>query len=315
MAAETMSRSALTRYAWLSIAAAVVTIALKSAAYLLTGSVGLLSDALESLVNLVAAILALIALSAAAKPADERHHFGHGKAEYLSAGAEGVMIVVAAGLIVYTAIERLINPRPLEDLGIGLAVTLIATVINGAVGWILLRQGRRHRSMALVADGKHLMTDVYTSIGVIVGVGLVAVTGWLPLDSLVALAVGANILWTGFILVRNAGRGLLDHALPDEDNERVVSVLRNFVERHPAGELEFHGLQTREAGRDQFISVHVLVPGAWSLTRAHDLVEEVEAAIRDELPHAQVHTHLEPREDPRSHDDYTRGPRVVREEP
>ena len=305
----------LTKWAWLSIAAAVVTIGMKTVAYLLTGSVGLLSDALESVVNLVAAVLALIAIAAAAKPADERHHFGHGKAEYLSAGAEGVMILVAAGLIVYAAVERLLDPQPLEDLGIGLAITLGATVINGAVGVIILRQGRRHRSMALVADGKHLMTDVYTSVGVIVGVGLVAVTGWLPLDSLVALAVGANILWTGFILVRNAGRGLLDHALPDDDNERVVSVLRNFVERHPAGELEFHGLQTREAGRDQFISVHVLVPGAWSLNRAHDLVEEVEAAIRDELPHAQVHTHLEPREDPRSHDDYTRGPRVVREEP
>ncbi len=303
----------LTKWAWLSIGAAVLTIGMKSAAYLLTGSVGLLSDALESVVNLVAAILALIALTAAAKPADERHHFGHGKAEYLSAGAEGVMIVVAAGLIVYTAIERLINPRPLEELGIGLAVTLLATAINGAVGLALLRQGRRHRSMTLVADGKHLMTDVYTSVGVIVGVGLVAVTGWLPLDSLVALAVGANILWTGFVLIRGAGRGLLDHALPDEDSERVVGVLRGFVDRYPAGELEFHGLQTRESGRDQFVSVHVLVPGAWSVARAHDLVEEVEAAICAALPHAQVHTHLEPREDPRSHADYSQGPRVVRD--
>jgi len=302
----------LTRWAWLSIGAAVLTIGMKSAAYLLTGSVGLLSDALESVVNLVAAVLALIALTAAAKPADERHHFGHGKAEYLSAGAEGVMIVVAAGLIVYTAIERLINPRPLEELGIGLAVTLAATVINGVVGLLLLRQGRRHRSMTLVADGKHLMTDVYTSIGVIVGVGLVAVTGWLPLDSLVALAVGANILWTGFILIRNSGRGLLDHALPGEETDRVLAVLRSFVDRYPAGELEFHGLQTRESGRDRFISVHVLVPGSWSVSRAHDLVEDVEAAVRDALPDAQVHTHLEPREDPRSHDDYSHGPRVIR---
>ncbi|MEY2964969.1 MAG: hypothetical protein RLZZ228_782 [Actinomycetota bacterium] len=302
----------LTRWAWLSIGAAVLTIGMKSAAYLLTGSVGLLSDALESVVNLVAAVLALIALTAAAKPADERHHFGHGKAEYLSAGAEGVMIVVAAGLIVYTAIERLINPRPLEELGIGLAVTLAATVINGVVGLLLLRQGRRHRSMTLVADGKHLMTDVYTSIGVIVGVGLVAATGWLPLDSLVALAVGANILWTGFILIRNSGRGLLDHALPGEETDRVLAVLRSFVDRYPAGELEFHGLQTRESGRDRFVSVHVLVPGSWSVSRAHDLVEDVEAAVRDALPDAQVHTHLEPREDPRSHDDYSHGPRVIR---
>ncbi len=305
----------LTRWAWLSIGAAVLTIGMKSVAYLLTGSVGLLSDALESVVNLVAAVLALIALTAAAKPADERHHFGHGKAEYLSAGAEGVMIVVAAGLIVYTAIERLINPRPLEELGIGLAVTLGATVINGVVGLLLVRQGRRHRSMALVADGKHLMTDVYTSIGVIVGVGLVAVTGWLPLDSLVALAVAANILWTGFILIRNSGRGLLDHALPDQETERVLAVLRSFVDRYPAGELEFHGLQTRESGRDQFVSVHVLVPGSWSVSRAHDLVEDVEAAVRAALPDAQVHTHLESREDPRAHDDYAHGPRVIREEP
>jgi len=304
----------LTRWAWLSIAAAVVTIGMKTVAYLLTGSVGLLSDALESVVNLVAAILALIAIAAAAKPADERHHFGHGKAEYLSAGAEGVMILVAAGLIVYAAVDRLLHPQPLEDLGIGLAITLGATVVNGAVGVVILRQGQRHRSMALVADGKHLLTDVYTSIGVIVGIALVAVTGWLPLDSLVALAVGANILWTGFILVRNAGRGLLDHALPQAETARVLGVLREFVSRYPAGELEFHGLQTRESGRDQFVSVHVLVPGSWSVSRAHELVEEVEAAIRAELPHAQVHTHLEPCEDPRSHEDYSHGPRVVRDE-
>jgi cation diffusion facilitator family transporter len=304
----------LTRWAWLSIAAAVVTIGMKTVAYLLTGSVGLLSDALESVVNLVAAVLALIALAAAAKPADERHHFGHGKAEYLSAGAEGVMILIAAGVIVYAAIDRLVHPRPLEVLGVGLAVTLGATVINGAVGWVLLRQGRRHRSTALVADGKHLMTDVYTSIGVILGVGLVAVTGWLPLDSLVALAVGINILWTGVVLVRNAGRGLLDHALPDEETSRVLCVLQDFVGRYPAGELEFHGLQTRESGRDQFVSVHVLVPGSWSVMRAHDLVEEVEAALITELPYARVHTHLEPREDPRSHADYDHGPRVVRDE-
>ena len=304
----------LTRWAWLSIAAAVVTIGMKTVAYMLTGSVGLLSDALESVVNLVAAVLALIAIAAAAKPADERHHFGHGKAEYLSAGAEGVMILVAAGLIVYAAIDRLLDPQQLEDLGIGLAVTLGATVINAVVGLVILRQGRRHRSMALVADGKHLMTDVYTSIGVIVGIALVAITGWLPLDSIVALAVGVNILWTGFILVRNAGRGLLDHALPQEETARVLGVLRDFVGRYPAGELEFHGLQTRESGRDQFVSMHVLVPGSWTVTRAHDLVEDVEAAIKDVLPHAQVHTHLEPCEDPRSHEDYAHGPRVVREE-
>ena len=304
----------LTRWAWLSVGAAVVTIGMKTAAYLLTGSVGLLSDALESVVNLVAAVLALIAISAAARPADAKHHFGHGKAEYLSAGAEGVMIIVAAGLIIYAAIDRLVNPAQLEDLGIGLAITLAATVVNGVVGLLLIRQGRQHRSMALVADGKHLMTDVYTSIGVIVGVALVWLTGWLPLDSLVAIAVGINILWTGYFLVRGAGRGLLDHALPAEDTERVLAVLRTFVDRYPPGELEFHGLQTRESGRDRFVSMHVLVPGEWTVTRAHDLVEEVEQAVRQALPHAQVHTHLEPCEDPRSHADFVNGPRVVRED-
>jgi cation diffusion facilitator family transporter len=303
----------LTKWAWLSVGAAVVTIGMKTFAYLVTGSVGLLSDALESVVNLVAAILALIAIAAAARPADEKHHFGHGKAEYLSAGAEGVMILVAAALIIYAAVERLLNPRALEDLGVGLAITAAATVVNGVVGWLLLRQGRRHRSMALVADGRHLMTDVYTSVGVVVGVALVAVTGWLPLDSLVAMAVGANILRAGYTLIRNAGRGLLDHALPPADNERIIAVLRDFVDHRPAGEIEFHGLQTRDAGRDSFVSVHVLVPGMWTVTQAHDLVEDVEQGIRAVLPHAQVHTHLEPHEDPRSHDDYVRGPRIRRE--
>lgn len=305
----------LTKWAWLSIGAAVVTIALKTAAYFLTGSVGLLSDALESVVNLVAAILALIALSIAAKPADEKHHFGHGKAEYFSAGAEGAMIFVAAALIIYAAVERLLNPQPLEDLGIGLAVTLVATAINGVVGLVIIRQGRRHRSITLIADGKHLMTDVYTSVGVVIGVGLVALTGWLPLDSLVAMAVGINILWTGFALMRHSFRGLLDHALPVEDNARVVEALRGFVDRFPAGDLEFHGLQTREAGRDRFVSFHMLVPGAWSVSQAHDLVEQVEAAVRDALPHAHVLTHLEPREDPRSHGDFVNGPRVFKEGP
>lgn len=303
----------LTKWAWLSVGAAIVTIGMKSFAFMLTGSVGLLSDALESVVNLVAAILALIAISAAAKPPDDKHHFGHGKAEYLSAGAEGVMIFVAATIIIYAAIDRLFNPRALEDIGIGLAITIGATVVNGVVGLALLRQGRRHRSVALIADGKHLMTDVYTSIGVVVGVALVGVTGWLPLDSLVAIAVGVNILWTGFILVRNAGRGLLDHALSEDDNARIIHVLQSFVDDRPAGELEFHGLQTREAGRDRFVSVHVLVPGHWSVTQAHDLVEEIESAIRGELPQVQIYTHLEPREDPRSHDDYDRGPRIRRD--
>jgi cation diffusion facilitator family transporter len=293
----------LVGWAWLSIGAALATIGLKSAAYLLTGSVGLLSDALESVVNLVAAVLALVALTIAARPADDSHHFGHGKVEYFSAGAEGLMILVAAVLIIVSAVQRLITPRPLEDLGVGLAITVVATVINGVVGWLVLRAGRRHRSSTLVADGKHLLTDVWTSVGVVIGVGLVAVTGWVPLDSLVAIAVALNILWTGWGLVRHAMDGLMDHALPPADVERVTSALRTVRHAHPPGEVDFHAIQTREAGRERFVSMHVLVPGTWTVTEGHDLLEQVEQAVAIELPGAQVHTHLEPREDPRSYGD------------
>jgi cation diffusion facilitator family transporter len=303
----------LAKWAWLSIAAAIITIGLKSSAYLLTGSVGLLSDALESVVNLVAAILALIALTIAARPADDSHHFGHGKAEYFSAGAEGVMIFVAAALIIVSAVQRLMNPQPLEELGIGLAITLVATAINGVVGFLILRAGRRHRSITLVADGKHLLTDVWTSAGVIIGVGLVAVTGWLPLDSLVAIGVALNILWTGYGLISHSMRGLMDHALPAEQEAEVVEALRRIASEHPSGEVEFHAIQSREAGRERFVSMHVLVPGEWTVTQGHDLLEHVEESIRAVLPDAQVHTHLEPREDPRSYGDAASGKAVQRD--
>lgn len=282
----------LTGWAWLSIAAAVSTIGLKGGAYLLTGSVGLLSDALESMVNLVAAIVALIALRIAARPPDATHPFGHGKAEYLSAGAEGVMIVVAAGLIIYTAIARLVSPEPLEDLGIGLAITAIATVINGLVGFLVLRAGRRHRSMALVADGHHLLTDVWTSIGVLVGVGIVAATGWLALDSIVALAVAVNILWVGGRIVRSAVHGLMDHALDVDDVTVIDGAIATVIARYPAAQV--HGLQTRQAGRQRFASLHVQVPGDWSVAQGHDLLDEIEHALASAVPELQVHTHLEP---------------------
>lgn len=304
--------SSLVRWAWLSIAAALVTIAMKSIAYLMTGSVGLLSDALESVVNLVAAVLALIALSVAAKPADRNHPYGHGKAEYFAAGAEGLMILVAAIAIMGAAIQRLVEPRPLEDLGAGLAITLVATVLNAVVGWLLLRAGRAHRSVALVADGKHLITDMWTSAGVLVGVGLVALTGWLALDSVVAIAVGANITWTGIGLIRHSLHGLMDHALNPADEEAVHQVLHRFLTSH--AEVEFHAIQTREAGRERFVSLHVLVPGAWTIQAGHDLLEEIEAAIAGALPGAQVHTHLEPREDPRSYEDWTAGHGLERDQ-
>jgi cation diffusion facilitator family transporter len=290
----------LTRYAWLSIAAAVVTIALKTGAYLLTGSVGLLSDAAESVVNLVAAVIALIALTVAAKPADATHHYGHGKAEYFSAAIEGLMIFVAAAFIIVSAVQRLIDPEPLESLGIGLLITLIATAINGAVGLLLIRVGNRHRSATLVADGKHLMTDVWTSAGVIVGVGLVAVTGWLPLDALVAIAVAINILVTGARLVWSSSSALLDAAMSPDDVATVTAVL----DRHRSETVDFHGLQTRESGRTRFVSVHVLVPGAWSVQQAHDLVEVVEDDLCAALEHLDVTTHVEPREDDRSYADH-----------
>ena len=290
----------LTKYAWLSIAAAVVTIVLKTGAYLLTGSVGLLSDAAESVVNLVAAVIALVALTVAARPADHNHHYGHGKAEYFSAGIEGLMIFVAAALIIVSAVQRLLHPQELEQLGIGLAITLLATAVNGAVGLLLVRVGRTHRSATLVADGKHLMTDVWTSVGVVVGVGLVAITGWLPLDSLVAIAVAINILWMGWRLVASSTTSLLDAALSPADVALVTAVL----DRHRTDDVDFHGLQTRESGRQRFVSVHVLVPGAWTVQQGHDIAEIVEADIRSALEHAHVSTHVEPREDERSYEDY-----------
>ena len=290
----------LTRYAWLSIAAAIVTIGLKTYAYLLTGSVGLLSDAAESVVNLVAAVIALVALIVAARPADESHQFGHGKAEYFSAAIEGAMIFVAAGIIIYEAVQRLMHPQALEQLGIGLLITLLATGINGAVGWLLVARGRQHRSATLVADGKHLLTDVWTSAGVVVGVGLVAVTGWLPLDALVAIAVAVNILVVGTKLVVESVAHLLDAALAADD----IAAVHSALDPHRTDEVSFHGLQTRVSGRQRFVSVHVLVPGEWSVQHAHDIVETIEDDVRAALEDVHVTTHVEPREDARSYDDY-----------
>jgi cation diffusion facilitator family transporter len=290
----------LTRYAWLSIAAALATIALKAGAYQVTGSVGLLSDAAESVVNLVAAIIALFALKVAARPADAGHHYGHGKAEYFSAGLEGLMIFVAAAVILATAVQRLIHPIALERVGVGLAISTAATAINGVVGMMLIRAGRRHRSATLAADGRHLMTDVWTSAGVLIGVLLVLATGWERLDPIVAIIVGLNILITGYKLVAGSAGALLDAALTPQELATVTAVLDRFR----SIEVDFHGLQTRQSGRHRFVSVHVLVPGAWTVHQGHDLAEEVEAAIGHALEDTTVHTHLEPREDPRAYADY-----------
>lgn len=287
----------------MSIIVSVVVFGMKLAAWWATGSVGLLSDALESTVNIVAAVVALFALRTAMKPADAMHHFGRGKAEYFSASIEGFMILLAALIIVYTAIDRIISPRDLEQIGWGLTISTVAAVINGGAALILLRAGKLHRSPVLIADGKHLMTDVWTSVGVIVGVGLVVVTGWNRLDGIVALAVGLNIIVTGINLLRSSTAGLMDKALSDDDHLKIVNVLTKYE----SDEVKFHALQTREAGRQRFVLMHVLVPGAWTIQKGHDLSEELEADIIAELPETIITTHVEPLEDERSWADEPEG--------
>jgi cation diffusion facilitator family transporter len=296
-----MNDPRLFRLLWLSIAAAVATITLKTAAWRLTGSVGLLSDAAESVVNLVAAVVAMAALRWAVKPADEDHAFGHAKAEYFSAGVEGALILVAALTIAATAVDRLIHPQAIQDVGVGLAVSAVASLINLAVGWRLLHAGREQRSIVLEADGKHLMTDVWTSVGVIAGVAAVALTGWERLDAVVALAVAINIVVAGTGLLRRSAGGLMDRALSDPERDHIAEVLERF-EREG---IRFHALRTRQAGQRAFVSVHVLVPGEWTVQRGHDVVEHLESELRARLPYATVFTHLEPAEDPRSFADAT----------
>jgi cation diffusion facilitator family transporter len=286
-------------YAILSICAAALTIALKFGAYILTGSVGLLSDALESIVNLVAAIAAFWALSYAVKPPDAQHTFGHSKAEYFSSALEGILILVAAGSIAVTAGERLFHPQPIQQIGLGLGLSLIATVINGGVAWVLLKASRRHRSITLRADAHHLLTDVWTSVGVVLGIGLVSVTGWLALDPIVALLVAANIVWTGFQLLKETGSGLLDAAIPEEDQKTIALITSEYESQG----IRFHAMRTRVAGARRFVSFHILVPGAWTVQQGHDVCEAIEQAIALALPGTDVATHLEPLEDPISWDD------------
>lgn len=287
-------RRRLTRYAWLSIATALVTIGLKAGAYLLTGSVGLLSDAMESGVNLAAAIIALIALTVAARPPDEEHAYGHTKAEYFSSGIEGGMIIVAALMIMASAFERLLNPQQLQRLETGLVISLVAAGLNLATALVLARAGREYESATLEADARHLMTDVWTTGGVLLAVGAVAVTGWNQLDPIIAILVALHIVRSGFLLMRNSAYGLMDTALPDAEQERIVAILQD----HVGEEVLYHALRTRQSGAQRFVSVHIQVPGAWSVQRGHSLLEEIEADIRDAFPRVSVFTHLEPVEDP-----------------
>jgi len=294
-----MSQPTLRSFILLSVLAAVLTLAMKSAAYWLTDSVGLLSDALESLVNLVAALTALGCLTYAAKPVDPSHTYGHEKIEYFSSGLEGVLILVASGGIVWYAVQRLFNPGPLESLGVGTLIALAASLVNLAVGMVLLRVGRRTGSIVLEADGHHLMTDVLTSLAVVAGLAIVSASrrvglvGWEILDPIVALAVAANIVWTAWRLISRSFNGLMDHALPEPEQTAVRTAIQSLM--RPG--LHFHALRTRQAGSRRFVDFHLLVPGRWSVRDAHELTECVEAAVRAALPGAEITVHIEPIED------------------
>jgi cation diffusion facilitator family transporter len=286
-------------YATLSIIAAILTIALKFGAYFLTGSVGLLSDAFESIVNLVAALAAFWALSYASKPPDAEHTFGHAKAEYFSSALEGILILIAAISIAVAAIERLIHPQSIEQVGLGLGLALVASVINGGVAWVLFRASKRLRSITLKADAHHLLTDVWTSVGVVIGIGLVSITGRNELDPIVAILVAANIVWAGVKMLQETGSGLLDAAIPTAEQQRILLIMHEYE----SSGIQFHALRTRVAGSHRFVSFHVLVPGMWTVQRGHDLCESIEQAIVLALPGTDVTTHLEPAEDPISWDD------------
>ena len=286
-------------YAWLSLATSAVTIVLKFAAYWLTGSVGLLSDAVEALVNIAAALVALAVLTYSSHAPDREHNFGHEKAQYFSSGIEGGLIFVAAGAIVWSAVPRLIHPQPIEQVGLGLTLSVLAALANAGCAWVMLRAARAHRSITLEADARHLLTDVWTTLGVFVGVLLVQATGWLSLDPLIALAVAIQILWTGAHLMIRSFEGLMDRAVPDDELAVIASVLDTL--RHEGG--DYHALRTRVAGARSFVDVHVLVPGGLTVQAGHDLVERLENEIQSKLPHVEVLTHLEPLEDPKSWDD------------
>jgi cation diffusion facilitator family transporter len=295
-----MQTQSLKKFIYLSIVAAVATISLKLFAWNLTDSVGLLSDALESCVNLVAAIIALVMITIAEKPADDDHAFGHNKAEYFSSAIEGGMIVLAAFSIIWTAIPRVIHPQPLENMGIGLLVALGASGINLVVALVLLKNGKKYNSITLDADGKHLMTDVYTSAGVLLGILAVKLSGWMVLDGIVAIGVAFNIIWAGYQLIRRSAMGLLDSGISKEERLKISRLLETFKSQN----IEFHSLMTRQSGQRKFITLHVLMPGQWTVRKGHNTVEKIEKNIRDVFDGpVTVFTHLEPKEDTVSMDD------------
>jgi cation diffusion facilitator family transporter len=294
-----MSSSGASKFAALSIVAALVTIALKVLAWWLTDSVGLLSDAIEGTINIVGATVALAMISVAARPPDEDHAFGYTKAEYFASGLEGTLILIAAIAIGFVAVDRLITPRPLDHVGPGLVVSAGAALINYVVARRLYEAGRHYRSIALEADARHLMTDVWTSAGVIAGVAAVWLTGWERLDPLIALAVAANIVWSGYKLMQRSIHGLLDRALPADQ----LQALDRVLDRYRARGIDFHALRTRQAGARSFVTLHVLVPADWTVAQGHNLAHEVEQGIRAALPDAAVLTHVEPLGYPESYQD------------
>lgn len=299
MPAHAHAARTLPRFAWLSALAALLTIGLKTWAWALTGSVGLLSDALESLVNLAGAMLAVAMLTVAARPEDDEHPYGHDKAEYFSSGAEGALILIAAICMAFAAVRRLLAPHPLEQLGLGLAVSAAAALVNLGVALVIRRAGRRHGSVTLEANAQHLLTDVWTSAGVLIGVGAVAGTGRQWLDPVVALLVSVNIMWTGTWIVRSAITGLMDSALSPAEQ----LALQRAIAPHVIAPVQVHALRSRQSGARRFVSLHVLVPGDWNVQRGHELLERIEADIRRSIPNASVLTHLESLDDPASWDD------------
>lgn len=292
-----MKQTSLAKFLYLSIAAAMVTILLKFFAYHVTGSMGLLSDALESFVNLFAALFALIMLRVSQKPADDGHVYGHSKAEYFSSATEGALILIAAFSIIRTAIPRILEPAALENINTGLLFSLLASAVNLAVGLTLITNGRKRKSLVLEADGRHLMTDVWTSVGVIAGIVMVKLTGWLIIDPIIAILVALNIIYTGYKLISRSASGLMDATIPAEDLEKVTLYLDSLKEN----EIEYHSLLTRMAGQRKFISMHLLVPGEWSVKQGHDWADQVEETIIGLFDEpVTVSTHIEPVDDPAS---------------
>jgi cation diffusion facilitator family transporter len=276
----------------LSISASIVTMALKLGAYVFTDSVSLLSDAMESSVNLVAALVAFIALTIADRPADRSHAYGHDKAEYFSSGVEGALILVAAGLIIYAAVMRFLHPTPLNDLGLGLSIALVASGVNLGVSRFMLRMAKRYDSISLEADAHHLMTDVWTSVGVVAALGVVALTppAWIILDPIIAVLVGLNIIRTGVNLMRRSVAGLMDSSLPESEIQKFEDAIRASLDPGT----EYHSLRTRKSGSRRFVDLHVTVPGDLCVAEGHDRCERIEAEIGKCLPKTSVSTHLEP---------------------